>query len=190
MNARIALVLIAATAFAAAAAAAEVQVQLRPYVAVHAEKVYLGDVAYVRGTELAAVRRLVMLPLGAAPRTRSEARLSRETLIRWARSQLGGVAGQAHWTGADEVSIRSAARELHADRSFGAERGADREALPAVARGEWVTLLARSSGIELESRAEALQDAHIGQPVRVRSAGASGSVVARVVARGRVEMAP
>lgn len=185
MNARIALVFIAATAFAAAAAA-EVQVQLRPYVAVHAEKVYLGDVAYVRGTELAAVRRLVMLPLGAAPRTRSEARLSRETLIRWARSQLGGVAGQAHWTGADEVSISRAARELHADRSWGAER----EALPAIARGEWVTLLARSSGIELESRAEALQDAHIGQPVRVRSAGASGSVVARVVARGRVEMEP
>ena len=82
-----------------------------------------------------------MLPLGAAPRTRSEARLTRETLMRWARSQLGSVAGQAQWTGADEVSISSAARELHGDRGF----GADREALPAVARGEWVTLLARTA---------------------------------------------
>ena len=54
MNARVVLVFIAAMGFAAAAAA-EVQVQLRPHVAVHAEKVYLGDVAYVRGTELAAV---------------------------------------------------------------------------------------------------------------------------------------
>jgi flagella basal body P-ring formation protein FlgA len=166
--------------------AADVEVELRPQAVAHGAQVVLGDVAHVRGDELDAVVRLVRLPLGRAPSPGADARLTRETLVRWARSQLGSLASRANWTGADEVTIRRGAQEGHP----AAAQVAERRATPAVARGEWVTLLARHGGIELESPAEVLQDGQVGQPVRVRSAGSSGSIVARVVAPGRVEVLP
>lgn len=168
------------------ARAADVEVELRARAVAHGAQVMLGDVAYVRGDQLDAVVRLVRLPLGRAPRAGSQARLSRDSLQRWARSQLGSLASQATWTGADEVNISAVAQESHQP----APQLAGHRSAPVVARGEWVTLLARQGGIELEGPAEALEDGHVGQAVRVRSAGSSGSIVARVIAPGRVEVRP
>jgi hypothetical protein len=183
-----------AGSLAASAIASDLEVQLRPEVMVHGAQVFLGDVAYVRSKDLDSIVRLVQLPLGRAPHPGSDARLSRDSLLRWAHSRLGELAWRADWSGADEVLISSATGPTQTARLAPAERPvaapAEHETVPAVVRGEWVTLLEHNGGIELESRAEALQDAQLGQPVRVRSAGASGSVVARVLARGRVEMGP
>lgn len=60
----------------------------------------------------------------------------------------------------------------------------------AVGRGEWVTLLFKAGPVQLEGRAEALQDGERGQMVRVRMSGATAAVEARVVERGRVEATP
>ena len=58
---------------------------------------------------------------------------------------------------------------------------------PLVARGEWVLLRLVSGQVELERRAEVMQDGDLGQVVQVRSSGSSGSIRARVLASGRVE---
>jgi flagella basal body P-ring formation protein FlgA len=60
---------------------------------------------------------------------------------------------------------------------------------PLVARGEWVLLHLRSGLVELEGRAQAMQDAGLGQIVQVRSSGGSAPMMARVIAAGRVEAA-
>ena len=62
--------------------------------------------------------------------------------------------------------------------------------LAAVRRGDTVALLLQSGGVNLEGRAEALQEGEPGQVVRVRMTGASHAVNARVLARGRVEVMP
>jgi flagellar basal body P-ring formation protein FlgA len=58
---------------------------------------------------------------------------------------------------------------------------------PAIARGDWVALHLKSGLVELESRAQALQNGELGQVVKVRSSGGASPVDARVVAPGRVE---
>jgi flagellar basal body P-ring formation protein FlgA len=61
----------------------------------------------------------------------------------------------------------------------------------AVLRGEWATLRSVTGPVTLESRVEVLQDGRVGQKVRVRpSAGAAAMVLARVVGRGQLELAP
>lgn len=60
----------------------------------------------------------------------------------------------------------------------------------AVERGEWASLRSGAGAIELESRVEVLQDGRPGQRVRVRQPGAVGVVFARVIGRGRLELAP
>ena len=61
---------------------------------------------------------------------------------------------------------------------------------PAVARGAWATLRSVAGPVMLESRVEVLQDGHPGQRVRVRQPGGAGLVMARVVGRGELELAP
>lgn len=58
---------------------------------------------------------------------------------------------------------------------------------PLIARGEWVSLRLKSGLVELERRAQVMQDAHLGQVVQVRASGGSAPVSARVVAAGQVE---
>lgn len=60
----------------------------------------------------------------------------------------------------------------------------------AVERGGTVTLHFKAGAMQLEGRAESLQDGEIGQLVKVRMAGATSAVQARVVERGRVEATP
>jgi flagella basal body P-ring formation protein FlgA len=59
-----------------------------------------------------------------------------------------------------------------------------------VARGDWAVLRAIEGAVTLESRVEVLQDGRTGQKVRVRQHGAVGPVLARVVGRGLLEIAP
>jgi flagella basal body P-ring formation protein FlgA len=64
------------------------------------------------------------------------------------------------------------------------------EAVPAVTRGNWAHLLARSGDVSVESRVEVLQDGRAGQVVRVKVPGSSGEVLARVTGPGQVEVQP
>ncbi|SFQ10950.1 flagellar basal body P-ring formation chaperone FlgA [Variovorax sp. 770b2] len=64
------------------------------------------------------------------------------------------------------------------------------EATPAVMRGNWAHLLARSGDVSVESRVEVLQDGRQGQVVRVKVPGSGGEVLARVTGPGQVEVQP
>ena len=64
------------------------------------------------------------------------------------------------------------------------------EATPAVLRGNWAHLLARSGDVSVESRVEVLQDGRQGKVVRVKVPGSSGEVLARVTGPGQVEVQP
>jgi flagella basal body P-ring formation protein FlgA len=63
-------------------------------------------------------------------------------------------------------------------------------AFPLVARGEWATLRSGAGAVTLESRVEVLQDGQAGQRVRVRAAGATGIVFARVLGPAQLELVP
>jgi flagella basal body P-ring formation protein FlgA len=58
---------------------------------------------------------------------------------------------------------------------------------PMVARGEWVLLRLKSGQVEVERRAQVMQDGSLGQVVQVRSPGGSAPIAARVTASGKVE---
>lgn len=60
----------------------------------------------------------------------------------------------------------------------------------AVRRGDMATLRVINGAISLERRVEVLQDAWLGQSVRVRAAPADSPVVARVSAPGLLELKP
>ncbi len=57
-----------------------------------------------------------------------------------------------------------------------------------VARGERVTLVARAGGVEVRMRGEALEDAGLGETVRVRNLRSKRVVEGRVRAGGEVEV--
>jgi flagellar basal body P-ring formation protein FlgA len=60
--------------------------------------------------------------------------------------------------------------------------------VPAIARGDWVALHLKSGLVELERRAQALQDGELGQIVKVRAVNDATPVEVLVVAPGRVEV--
>ncbi|SFD93599.1 flagellar basal body P-ring formation chaperone FlgA [Paracidovorax konjaci] len=62
--------------------------------------------------------------------------------------------------------------------------------MPAVARGQWVSVISRSGAMSLESRAESLQDGQVGQVVRARPLNATDVLLARVVGPGQLEVQP
>jgi flagella basal body P-ring formation protein FlgA len=64
------------------------------------------------------------------------------------------------------------------------------EAIPDVVRGSWAVLEARQGGLNVQSRAEVLQDGRAGQMVQVKPANATASLLVRVAGPGRVEMYP
>lgn len=66
----------------------------------------------------------------------------------------------------------------------------DVQVRPAVARGDWVALRIHAGAMEMESRAEALQNGAVGQVVNVKPRGSTGTLEARVLAPGRVELNP
>lgn len=64
------------------------------------------------------------------------------------------------------------------------------ELAPAVVRGTWAQLQARSGEVSIQSRVEVLQDGRLGQMVRVKVPGASAAMFARVTGQGAVEAQP
>lgn len=64
------------------------------------------------------------------------------------------------------------------------------EAVPDVVRGSWAVLETRQAGLNVQSRAEVLQDGRAGQMVQVKPVNATASLLARVAGPGRVEMYP
>jgi flagella basal body P-ring formation protein FlgA len=64
----------------------------------------------------------------------------------------------------------------------------DLEPVPAVQRGDWITLRMTNGDIAMEGRAEVLQDGQLGQSVRVKLTGAERSILARVTGAGIVEI--
>jgi len=307
---------------ARALASGHVTIELRAEVEAAQRQVRLGDVAYLRTTDLGTMQRLLALPLGEAPRAGSEAVLDRELLARWIRLRAGIAPELLLWEGAQRAVVRTPVQAVTPERIEGAARAVleqwlssravrfsveaaglrdsislppgraelkvrplpaggqpasrmvvwvdawvdgafirtvpvsfaveaygdawvtvapapagaalarplleqrqvsitDRRAAPLAAaadpaalqatrtlragdalttqntrtaagveRGQWVTLKFSAGGLQLEGRAEALQEGEPGQTVRVRLAGATQPVEARVVERGRVEAMP
>jgi flagella basal body P-ring formation protein FlgA len=64
------------------------------------------------------------------------------------------------------------------------------ETIPDVVRGSWAVLETRQAGLNVQSRAEVLQDGRAGQMVQVKPVNATASLLARVAGPGRVEMYP
>lgn len=102
----------AARAAGAGAPAARVSVELRPEVEVRGAQVWLGDVAILETDDLAALERLIAVPLGPAPRSGTVMRLERGPLLRWIRAQTGIPADQVSWRGPEGSSIRLALAEV------------------------------------------------------------------------------
>lgn len=65
----------------------------------------------------------------------------------------------------------------------------DLEAMPAVVRGQWVSLRSGAGAVLTEARVEALQDGRVGERVRVRPSGAAAPLVAVVTGPGQLEVA-
>lgn len=186
---------LAAVACAAFAEGAVTQIELRPSVVATQAEVHLGDVAKIRTQDLQAIRELVALPLGPSPPAGSEAVIRRDVLERWVRLRLGLSRALTDWHGALETTVHAPAQPRVAPlRTVGpleGEPGAtgnERGVLPRlVTRGDWVLLRFRSGAVELETRAQVLQDGHAGDVVRVRAWSASEPVFARVISAGAVE---
>jgi flagella basal body P-ring formation protein FlgA len=125
----LALALCAATLVGSHASAAPiprpdptVSVELRPGVKVSRSQVRLGDVAYLTTHDLATLRQLMALPMGAAPRPGSPAMLDRETVERWIHAKSGLFA--IRWAGPTEIEIESAALQLPGDTVIDAAQSA------------------------------------------------------------------
>lgn len=151
---------------ACAPALAEVTIVLRPQAEVTHPMVSLSDVAELTTSDLPTLRRLMAVPLGAAPPPGKVVSVSSASLQSWVRSRLRTTT-PVQWSGAPRIEIGRAG--------------------PAVARGSFAAMVAHSGGVEVETRVEVLQDGQPGQRVRVRLITASTSILARVLASGRVE---
>ena len=145
----------------------QVSVVLRPQVQAVKPVVYFGDVAEVTSSDLPTLRRLVAVPLGAAPAPGRVLNVSSNSVRSWVRGQAGPVVAAAQWSGASQIEIS--------------------RAQPAVSRGAFAAMAVRSGEVQIETRVEVLQDGAPGQYVRVRLPNTSTSVLALVVAPGRVE---
>ncbi len=87
----------------------------------------------------------------------------------------------------DSVPAQRVRRNLH---SGDVVTAAHLQSVPAVSRGDWVSLVSRSGLVSLESRVEVLQDGQVGQVVRARPLNATGVLLARVTAPGHLELQP
>lgn len=111
-----------------------VNVELRARAKAAGQQVRLGDIAFLTSANLATLRRLMALPIGAAPRPGSPVVLERDTLMRWVatRSGLQPVQGNEEgvsdrmpvlrWSGASETEIESEAQQLSGEAVVDAAR--------------------------------------------------------------------
>ena len=62
------------------------------------------------------------------------------------------------------------------------------EAVPLAQRGEWATLVMSNGTLELESRVEVLKEGKLGDVIPVRAATSTGTIFARVIGEGKLEV--
>lgn len=265
----------AALGVGCATAAPQADVVLLPQARVTSSQVKLGDVAHLSSADLDLMRRLVNLPLGAAPQPGQAAVVQRARVADWVLRTLGTTTAVLRWSGSGESRIARVSRQLRGDEVAHAAMEAARawlstqgmagaiqvrhpvrdvdvpegdlrlqprpiefpplrnrllvwvdvwlgeqflraiavplevDAAPlqgrvptspeppmeegtalAVQRGEWAALRTGAGAVLLENRVEVLQDGRVGQRVRVRPTSGSGLLLARVVGRGQLELAP
>jgi flagella basal body P-ring formation protein FlgA len=106
------LLLLAGSAWAAPRA----QIELLARVEAGEEPVRLGDVAHLRSTELPLMRHLVNLPIGPAPALGQSATASREAIAQWIRARAGLDAAGIAWSGAPQVQVVRATRQIAGER--------------------------------------------------------------------------
>lgn len=100
-----------AVAVAAPVHAAGAQIELRPEALVGPGPVTLGQVAYVRSSDLALIRQLVDLPVGRAPTIGQPVVMEREVLSVWLQRRLRGPATLA-WAGPAQSRVGVASRRI------------------------------------------------------------------------------
>lgn len=153
---------------------ARITIELLPQaVAAAGAVVRLGDIARLSSTDAGTLRRLMNLGLGNAPLRAAPTQLPRARIADWIRRRLLIAPEALAWSGAEQVELRHAP-----DQPLW------------VARQSWAWLETRDGPVRLRTRAQVLQNGNAGQWVRVRLAGASATLLARVVAPGRLELAP
>ena len=115
-------------------APAVVSIEMRAKARATGQQVRLGDIAFLTSADLVSLRRLMALPIGAAPRPGAPTVVDRDTLSRWVagRSGLQFARGEAtvaserapilRWTGASETEIESEAQQLQGDAVVEAAR--------------------------------------------------------------------
>lgn len=97
---------------AGVSAAPRATIELLPQARVVGETVMLGDLAHLRSTDLALMRKLVQLPIGRAPQDGQAAVVQQPALAAWIQRQPGLSQEQLQWTGALESRVRRAQRRL------------------------------------------------------------------------------
>lgn len=103
-------------ALAGGLAPGQVEIELRAEVTAPHRAVTLGEIAYLRTTDLATMQRLMVLPLGEAPRAGSEAVLHRAALARWIRTRAGVGLERMSWIGPDLTAVRASLQRLPSAR--------------------------------------------------------------------------
>lgn len=105
-----------------------VSIELRPRVQVDGSSVRLGDIAFLTTRDLGTLRKLMAVPIGAAPRAGSPVAVDRDTVMRWVESrgtvQVGDAAPSLQWSGAGETLIETAAQDLAGEAVVDAARSA------------------------------------------------------------------
>lgn len=111
------------TATCASATAALVQIELPTSTEVSGRSVALGEVAYLTSTDLGLLRRLLVLPLGAAPERDTSVTLDRAALVRWLRVRAGLSSHDIQWMGERQVTISRASRPVASSELVAAAKG-------------------------------------------------------------------
>ncbi|EJL72200.1 flagella basal body P-ring formation protein FlgA [Variovorax sp. CF313] len=105
-----------------------VSIELRPRVQVEGASVRLGDIAFLTTRDLGTLRKLMAVPIGAAPRAGAPIAVDRNTVMRWVESRSAVQAGDAvsslRWSGAGETLIETAAQDLAGETVVDAARSA------------------------------------------------------------------
>ena len=96
-------------------AAAQAKVELLPQARVMGGTVLLGEVARIRSRDLDLMRKLVRLPVGAAPQPGEAAVLQRDGLRQWIRRQVKLAPEALEWGGAGETRVLRVARQLRGE---------------------------------------------------------------------------
>ena len=154
----------AALACMGQAGAAEASVELLPQPRVAAGAVTLGQVAHVRGTDLALVRALVHLPIGRAPAAGQSVLVEREALTGWIQQRLG-LPAVITWEGPAQSRVLADSRTVAGEEIAGVADEALRQWLAARSESSEVQLAWTPRGVDAPEGAVRLQPRPLGHSV-------------------------